>query len=334
MSTVVPSRSPLPIPFQNTLTQLESAFRITLDYLVLLGSKTDLLVILRELTQLSLHSLYPFLRSLLFVPSPPSLHSRSAFAFSTPPNSHWWIFSVALVTAMSPCFARNRWTPSRRTSSRFQLSFSPWSHAEPRLAHPAVLPLRSLHSSQARHADPRLCRSLQHRTPRSLAPPQLLDALQTHTTDRKQPFSADVRHKLSFFPCLIAFYLCLCFLLYELRLGLWTRVELPAMLWSASQSAVTRRFLSSLVAQFREYETRYSIRLCLFSLTNSPFGHQTTSIQTIQTFQTIQTIQTIQTGEGRKGSRSHTDAHRRLDTASSLSSRSSLRFLLFLPSLS
>ena len=201
------------------------------------------------------------------------------------------------------------------------------SRPERRIARSAFLPLRTRHSSQARRAHPRVRHSLQRRTPRFLAFSQLLDALQTQKTDKKQPFSAEARHKLSFFPCLIAFYLCLCFLLYELRLGLWTRVELPAMLW----------FFSQLVAQFREYEARYSIRLRLFFLTNSPHGHQTKRFfffffffQSQQTIQTIQTIQSCEASEASEGRGGHAAAHRRLDASASLSARPSLRFLFAL----
>ena len=76
-------------------------------------------------------------------------------------------------------------------------------------------------------------------------------------------------------------------------MGLWTRVELPAMLW----------FFSQLVAQFREYEARYSIRLRLFFLTNSPHGHQTKCFFFFfQTNQSKQSKQTIQIGEASEAS--------------------------------
>lgn len=61
-------------------------------------------------------------------------------------------------------------------------------------------------------------------------------------------------------------------------------------------------FFSQLVAQFREYEARYSIRLRLFFfLTNSPHGHQTKRFFFFFFFQTNQSKQTIQIGKASEG---------------------------------
>lgn len=74
VGTTVPSRSPEPVAFAASLRSLDAALRVTLDFLLLLCSKADLLDLLRELTQLSLHALFPFLRSLLFVRAARSPH--------------------------------------------------------------------------------------------------------------------------------------------------------------------------------------------------------------------------------------------------------------------
>ena len=78
-------------------------------------------------------------------------------------------------------------------------------------------------------------------------------------TDKKEPFTAEERHKLTFFPCLISFYLGLCNLNYELRLGLWTLNELPVMLWWKWSQLLTIRFMGSLISQFKDYEIRYAV---------------------------------------------------------------------------
>ncbi len=76
---------------------------------------------------------------------------------------------------------------------------------------------------------------------------QLLEITKTKKKDNGDDFSQDEIHKLTYFPYLVAFYLGVLSVHYEILLGIVSKTELAMTLW----------FLDNMIQQCKEWETKY-----------------------------------------------------------------------------
>ncbi|KAK8798041.1 hypothetical protein WA171_005568 [Blastocystis sp. BT1] len=214
--TNAPSRNPPLVPLHKILDDLKEEVVLITDYSKLLTSRCDLLLLIRELPVLSLYSLIPYFRSFLYLCFIATYPVQKDQLDLLSRSEH-----IDLTVLRSKAFGPLLDALSSNVTSLIQslLFTSCGIHRKISFLIKSWIDLSST----------------------------LLEITKTKKKDNGDDFSQDEIHKLTYFPYLVAFYLGVLSVHYEILLGIVSKTELAMTLW----------FLDNMIQQCKEWETKY-----------------------------------------------------------------------------